>query len=111
MSHDDKKPSQDQRWSDHLRDEARVLEGQQRAAGDSHAPTSRVQPFTQQNMSDEVLRAIQGERARCEAIARAWAEPGRLAAGYPALDEPHRALLCDLAAAISREIASGEEAS
>lgn len=103
--------SQERQWADHLRDEARALQHQQAAAGDTHSPTERVHPYTEQDLADHLRRAVQAERVRCAGIARAWAEPGRLASRFPGLDKEQLRLLLSVAAAIAQDFSTGDDPS
>ncbi|MBC5766657.1 hypothetical protein [Ramlibacter albus] len=94
-------PEQRAQWAEHLLDEADAIAAQQVTAGASHEPMAGPLPFTQDNMTDAIRLAVTEERARCAAVAEAFATEARLSHFLPAATTSERAA----AAAVARRIA------
>lgn len=84
----------------HQRDETAALATQQAAAGESHSPVGGPLRFS----ADDMAAGKQAERARCAALAEAWASEPALAAKFPAATPQERRLAAEVARAIAGEI-------
>lgn len=69
-------------WANHMKDEAKALELQQQAAGDSHAPVEGPRPYSADELgaavTAAVAAAVAAERQRCADIADSWRAETRL---------------------------------
>lgn len=95
---------QRRQWADHIADEARELQVQQRAAGQTHSPTEGPLPFTADQLEDAVRAAVDAERERCAAIADAWSAQPKLLAAFGGFSEPEARAAAAAARAIGSDI-------
>ena len=98
---------QRKQWAEHIDDEARALERQQRSAGGTHSPVEGPLPHSEDDLADAVAAAVRAETRRCAGIADSWREDARLLAAFPGLTPAERITAAAMAAAIADEVRRG----
>lgn len=98
---------QRKQWAEHIADEGRARELQQRAAGGTHTPTEGPLPFTASELEAAVAAAVSAERGRCAAIADTWCAEARLLAAFGDLTEWELRAAAAAARAVATEIRKG----
>lgn len=102
-------PEQRTEWAEHLKDEAKAIAAQQESAGETHQPVGGPLPFSQDDVSTAVRRAVQAERERCAVLAADFAEPARLAQVLPAADAAQRAAAASMALRIAERLRAASD--
>lgn len=95
---------QRRQWAEHMDDEAKALQWQQRAAGGTHSPVEGPLPHSENDLAQAVAAAVHAERQRCAGIADRWREAALLPGTFPSQTEAERRAAAAIAAAIGDEM-------
>lgn len=103
--------NQRNQWAEHIADERRAVEQQQRSAGATHSPTEGPIPFTENELRAAVAAAVAAERERCAGVADKWSAEAKLLERFGDFREPELRAGSVTASAVAAEIRKGEEPS
>lgn len=95
---------QRKQWAEHMKDEARALEVQQTAAGETHAPVEGPQPYSADELAAAIAAAVSAERQRCADIADAWSAEPKLREAFVDFTETELRAAATAARAVAGEI-------
>jgi hypothetical protein len=98
---------QRKQWADHIRDEAKALELQQHAAGDTHSPMEGPLPHSADQLAAAVATAVSAERQRCAEIADSWASEAKLLDAFGDFTEWELRAATAAVRAVGNEIRNG----
>lgn len=98
---------QRRQWAEHIKDEAKALQEQQDAAGDTHSPMEGPLPHSADDLAAAVATAITAERQRCADVAEGWNAEAKLREAFGEFSEPELRAAALTARAIGRDIRGG----
>ena len=100
---------QRKQWADHIADEGRALELQQRAAGATHSPSEGPLPYTENELLAAAAAAVAAERERCARVADRWCAEAKLLEHFGHFTEAELRAGSVTACTVAAEIRRGDE--